>query len=122
MRLGNQVDDGVQIVRIQEQRLDASFADDFVSAVSDLIARGPQAVVIDLTAVDFIDSRGLGAILALYKSVVPAGKFVISGARETILSLLRLTRIDNIIPVYATEQEAVAALRRSPPSTAVADA
>lgn len=122
MRLAHQLHDGVQIVRLLERRLDASLADDFIYAVSDLIARGPHLVLIDLSRVDFIDSRGLGVILATYKSVAADGELVICGARETILSLLRLARIDKYIGVYATEQEAVAALRRSQAARAVTGA
>lgn len=124
MRLAQEVlQDGIQVIRVLERRLDASFAEEFFPTISDFMAGGPHAVVIDLSAVDFIDSRGLGVMLALYKSAVAAnGELVISGAQEPILSLFRLARIGNIIPVWATEQEAVAALRQSPASEAVAGA
>lgn len=54
-------------------------------------------IEVDLTATTFIDSEGLGALVAVHKVLVDRGGVVrLSGARPTIRELFRLTRLDQI--------------------------
>jgi anti-sigma B factor antagonist len=66
-------------------------------------------VVINLTEVDHIDSTGLAALVHLLtrkRDPESGAKLVSSGMRLT--ELLRRTRLDSVMMVYASEEEAVA--------------
>ena len=72
---------------------------------------GPERVVIDLTDCDFIDSTGLAAILhGADRLRRAAGELRIACPEGHLRDLLRLTAIDQSIPVVATRAEALAAL------------
>lgn len=76
----------------------------------DLAVAGHVHVVLDLNEVSFLDSVGLGAIIATrrkFKSL--DGRLVIACSAPIILKLLRLTSLDKVVPVYATVAEALAA-------------
>jgi anti-sigma B factor antagonist len=69
------------------------------------------ALLIDLTAVPFIDSAGLGALVAGVRRVRAAGGDVgIVGAQVPLRRLLQITGIDRIVPLASTVSEAVARL------------
>lgn len=81
------------------------------NAVAELQQEGMLHIVLDLAALDFIGSAGLGALVSLQKSARSAGGSVrIAAARPTIVSLMSLTRLDHLIPLHATIAEAESAI------------
>ncbi len=76
----------------------------------ELAVEGRVHVVLDLNGVSFLDSMGLGAIIATrrkFKSL--GGQLVLACSAPVILKLLRLTSLDKVVPLYATVDEALAA-------------
>ena len=55
------------IIRVGEPRIDAAVAIRFKDRMRDLTADAATRTVLDLSQVDFIDSSGLGAIVAAMK-------------------------------------------------------
>jgi anti-sigma B factor antagonist len=74
------------------------------------INEGQELIVLDLSEVDFVDSSGLGAIVASLKMLGGKGDLVISGASDKVMSLFKLTRMDRVFQIFATRDEAVARL------------
>jgi anti-sigma B factor antagonist len=74
--------------------LDASTAQLFNAAIDDVIERGAQLVVLDLTAVDFLDSTGLRSIVRASTLLTERdGRLTVtglSGAAERVLELTGL--------------------------------
>jgi anti-sigma B factor antagonist len=71
---------------------------------------GTAKVVVNLQAVDYIDSAGLGVLVGLFVSARNRGgelKLVSPNQRTT--ELLRRTSLDKIFRVYGSNEEAVAA-------------
>ena len=79
-----------------------------LSSLLDRLACERSALVVDLTECTFIDSTGLAAILHGARPMVSFA--VVCGAGEPS-ELLRMTAIDQTIPVYGTVDEALAAAR-----------
>jgi anti-sigma B factor antagonist len=77
---------------------------------STLPERGIQAVVINLSAVSFIESSGLGALVAAYKDFkdvgVPLG---VTGVQPYVQKLIGLTKLDRILQIFPSESEALRA-------------
>ena len=66
-------------------------------------------VVINLTEVDHIDSAGLAALVHLLtQKRDPEGGARLVSSRMRLTELLRRTKLDTVIMVYASEEEAVA--------------
>ena len=63
--------------------------------------------IIDLTAVPYIDSAGLGAILSHWAHTQRTGKkFAIAGICERVQVLFNLTKVSTLLPCFSTVQEA----------------
>ena len=76
---------------------------------------GTQDVVVDLSAVDFVDSAGVGVLVSVFKAA-RAGertvKFVASS--PGVISVLELIKLDQIFDVHPDFASAVKALREEP--------
>ena len=108
MELIDQPCEGFMVVQVQDTRIDASRAPSLREEITKRIEAGQTRLVLDLTLVEFIDSMGLGALVACFKRIGSKGKLVIVGARGAVSRLFRLTRMDKVFPLYSTLEEAIA--------------
>jgi len=104
-KLGN-----LLVVTILDKRLDASVAYEFKSQMETFISRGDRLILLDISQVDFIDSSGLGAIVSSLKRLSGRGDILISGAREAVMRLFKLTRMNKVFRMFESENDAIAAL------------
>ncbi|HBT20474.1 MAG TPA: anti-sigma F factor antagonist [Peptococcaceae bacterium] len=87
-------------------------ADEFRSAVDDHFdGKRVKNLILDISKVSFIDSSGLGAILARYKKIKQLnGNMVIVGAKPQVKRVLELSGVVKIIEVYDDEKSALMGL------------
>jgi anti-sigma B factor antagonist len=104
--------DGVVVLRVGNSRIDAGSAAEFRSALGAVVDRGVTRFVLDLSSVDFVDSTGLGALVSALKAAGRSGAVVVAGAKDSVATLLRLTRMDKVFRTFPTPGEAAAALAR----------
>jgi anti-sigma B factor antagonist len=94
----------VTVVAINEEQLDAGNAEDFRQDISPVI-KDSKKLIIDLSRVRFVDSRGCGAILSCLKQVsANGGDLKLCGVGQyvrTVFDLIRLHRICEILPTRA---------------------
>jgi anti-sigma B factor antagonist len=84
-------------------------ADAFRQVVADLIDRGHARLVLDLESVHFLDSAGLGEIVAARRRCRErGGSLVLARPRGKPRDLLALTRVDELVPVLDDLDAAVA--------------
>ena len=77
-----------------------------------LAGEGEKRVLINLAGVPHIDSTGLADLVASYTTLVrQGGSMTLEQVTPYVAKLLEITRLDAIFGVYATETEAVDALR-----------
>ena len=100
----------VMVAKMSDPRVDARQAGEFGRYLLELIESGHPLIALDLSEVDFIDSRGLGAIVSALKQLKGRGDLVIVGARPEVLNLFRLTRMDKVFRMFPRADDAVAAL------------
>lgn len=100
------------IIRPLEQRLDSYVAEEFKAHMKNLIHNGHHQVVLDLGDVEFVDSNGLGAIIATMIALGPQGRLMVCAPHERVLALFRLSRMDRVISVVADPDEALRAMSR----------
>jgi anti-sigma B factor antagonist len=99
--------DGNLVIGILEPRLGADKAESFKQTIGRFLAAGNQRLILDLSRVDFIDSSGLGAILAVRKQLANGRELVICGATDAVASMFKLTRMDRVFPVYRSLEDAL---------------
>ncbi|EAP85459.1 anti-anti-sigma factor [Sulfitobacter sp. EE-36] len=92
-----------------EDRIDAAVARAFKEAMRDMIEDGPPVVILDLGQVNFIDSSGLGAVVATLKLLLPDRSLTLAGLTPSVDRVFRLTRMDSVFPLFPTLDAALAA-------------
>ena len=68
-------------------------------------------ILIDLTGVPYMDSAGLGAILASCQRT--GRKFGITGATERIQTLFKVSHVDGLIPSFDSLEAAASEIAKS---------
>ena len=100
---------GVQILKVGEQRIDASVAIQFKDKMRTETTGAAGPFVLDLSDVSFIDSSGLGAIVAALKQLDVDQTLALSGLTPAVDKVFRLTRMDKVFKIHDTARSAVRA-------------
>ena len=78
--------------------------------VNDLLKEKQNRVVFDLTGVSHMDSTGVGILMMCSARLKKAGGDLrVAGAQGLVNDVLRVTRIDSIVPMHSTSAEAAQA-------------
>ena len=99
------------IATVEEQRIDAQGAVAFKESLRRQVPDQAASVVLNLSRVDFIDSSGLGAIVATMKLLSPDRQLVLAGLTPAVDKVFRLTRMDKVFRIFMTLEEALDAER-----------
>jgi anti-sigma B factor antagonist len=90
-------------------------------AVKGLLAGGKKKIVLDLSNVTYIDSAGLGILVAAYVSAKAQGASIrLCALGHKFREVLQLTRLLTIFEVYDTPVAAIDSFHEDQASTAVA--
>src|ERR1700679_883629 len=74
---------------------------------STLRADPPPALILDLTAVPYMDSAGMGAIINYFVACQRNGrKMVVAGVNGRVLELFKMTKVDTLLIMAPTVAEA----------------
>jgi anti-sigma B factor antagonist len=102
--------DGVTIFKLNEARLDSLNAGQLKAEFLILAQPDVEKLILDLSQVSYVDSAGLSALLlAERQQTAHGGDVRLVGVNENVKSLLRITQLDRIFPMYATVPEAIQA-------------
>jgi anti-sigma B factor antagonist len=100
MRIAVRADQGILTAQVGEQRLDAAVAIQFKDRMREIVAGAPGRVVLDLQKVAFLDSSGLGAVIAVKKMLDPDRKLELAGLTPPVERVFRLTRMDRVFTIH----------------------
>lgn len=89
-------------VAVAETRIDAAIATRFKDRMKEIVARGRKPVILDMRRVDFMDSSGLGAMIAVRKALPDAFTLTLEGLTPNVERVFRLTRMDSIFDIPPT--------------------
>jgi anti-sigma B factor antagonist len=100
MNLKSETTGNVLIVHVQEDRIDAASAIQFKEQMREVIQTPMPRVLLDLSQVMFLDSSGLGAVVAVMKLLGPERKLELAGLTPTVDKVFRLTRMDGFVTIH----------------------
>lgn len=100
MKLKPSTIQGVLTVTVQENRIDAACALQFKERMREVTQGNAHRVILDLGQVQFLDSSGLGAVVAVMKLLAPDRKLELSSLTPTVEKVFRLTRMDTIFTIH----------------------
>lgn len=107
---------------IEERRIDANSvvsvagvvdmltAPELEKAIAEAAKSSPNAVVVDMTAVEFLASAGMGVLIAAQDELAPAIKLAVVADGPATSRPLKLVGVTDVVDLYATLDEALAAL------------
>jgi len=100
---------GQVIIVVIHGEVDTTTVGDLHAVFDDLVMRGEQNYVIDLSGVTFMDSSGLAALARLYKRIrIGQGDVRLCGLRGEMRRIIELTRFDRVFDIF---EDRAAALR-----------
>ncbi len=108
---------GNQAVVIVAGEIDAATAPLLKEELLALVDTGVERVVVDLREVTFIESVGLGTLVAARKRLAAGDKslcLVIADHQVNIRGPFEITRLDDVFPIHATRQAAIDACLTAP--------
>ena len=102
-----QADNGVTVVA-PTGRLDVAGAPTLKDAISETLKNGQARVVIDMEGVSFVDSTGLGSVIAALKQIRSSkGDLRLAAPNQQVRVVLELTTLDRVFPYYSSVEEAL---------------
>ena len=105
---------GVTVVAVRGVINFGESARQFSSFLADLLESGVPSVLVDMSGIDNVDSTGLGELVGYLQRFENEGKrLALFRPHRRILSLLRLTRLDEIFSIFEDRAQAIDALQPS---------
>ncbi len=96
------------IITVEEERMDAHNSGNLKERMLQLFDEGKCQLVIDLTAVRFIDSSGLGALVSGFKNASARdGSLKLCCLQPQVRSMFELTRLHRVFEIFTTLEEAL---------------
>ena len=101
--------DGRAVVAVGGE-IDVYTAPKLRDQITELVGAGSYNIVIDLEAVEFLDSTGLGVLVGGLKKVrAHDGSLDLVCTQERLLKIFRITGLTKVFPIHTSVEEAVAA-------------
>ncbi len=111
--------DGVAILELNGKIMGSADAESLREAIASALSSGHTKLLLDFSGVPWMNSQGVGALMALVTSLRTSGGHVkLVGVNERVRSVLDVTRLSTHFEFYARTDEAMASFTGfSRPST-----
>ena len=102
-----EINHGLAVIAPQGRFLGDKDSDEFAETINRCIDQDNTRILIDLGALDYINSMGLGSLIAGFiKTKSAGGLLVFANGNARVNEMLQLTKTDTAIPVCASIAEA----------------
>jgi len=89
-------------------RLGVQAIPDLTKTLIDALGAGDGNVLLDMAAVDFIGSSGLGSLIVAYKQAAAMGKkMAMAQAQPSVYKIFKITASEDIFHVFEDRDEAL---------------
>jgi anti-sigma B factor antagonist len=107
---------GICFVRVRELKLTYPRLASFYADVQRLVEGGALKVILDLSAVTYVDSASIGCLMDIHRLLKEkGGKLRLAGLQARVETMLSMTGVHRLIDVYRDEAAAVAAFSARKP-------
>jgi len=90
----------ILIATVNDTRIDAAVAIEFKETIRAEAEATEGPVILDLSNVTFLDSSGLGAVVAVMKLLGSSRPLELAGLTDPVAKVFRLTRMDSIFTIH----------------------
>jgi anti-sigma B factor antagonist len=96
------------IIKLNGELMLGSEANDFHEAIRDCVEKNKRNVIVDLSAVRFISSWGIGMLIHGYTTAQNSGtSFKLAAVPDMINETFRKIKVDNVFPQFNSVEEAL---------------
>jgi anti-sigma B factor antagonist len=108
MNLQTEEKNGITVITIKEERLDAHNSGDLKVEMQRIFEEGKKSLLVELKEVRFIDSSGLGALVSGFKNATSHhGNMKLSSLQPQVKSMFELTRLHRVFEIFGSVPEAL---------------
>ena len=119
MRLKELIEDGIHVFAL-EGDIDFHFAPVLRDMLQAKINAHCPALVLDFSRVEFIDSRGIAAIIEYFRDCGERGGVIcLAALSPEVKPIIDTVRLEKVIPIFGSVPEAVAAMKNRVVQSAV---
>jgi anti-sigma B factor antagonist len=102
--------EGADVVAVRGE-VDFGTAPELKRRIGERVDAGARTVVVDLSAVEFIDSTGLGVLVGALRRLQQAGgTLVVVCPNAEMRRIFGIVGLDNVIPLHDTRENAIASV------------
>ena len=101
MNLNHEVHGEAIVISVDEPRIDAAVAIQFKDGIREISQDGPARVILNMSKVEFLDSSGLGALVATMKELGAERSLELAELTQPVQKVFHLTRMDSVFTVHA---------------------
>jgi stage II sporulation protein AA (anti-sigma F factor antagonist) len=103
------------IIRVQTARVIYPLLPALVAKTKEEVDRGARSLVLDLSAVSYIDSATIGCIMDIYRLAKDQGGALhLLAPQARVETMLSMAGVHKIVPIFREEDEALRAFAPSP--------
>jgi anti-anti-sigma factor len=111
--VANREVDGVSVVTPNGRIVFGEQSNAVREKVNSLISEGKKQIVLDMENIDYVDSSGLGALVAAHLNANTQGAAMrLCNLGRKFSKVLQLTKLTTVFQVYSTEAAAVASFSK----------
>lgn len=107
MKVDKEMMNGQPVLHLKGARLDAAVVVQFKDHFREIADQGSKRLILDMSEVQFMDSSGLGAVVAAMKHLGPGRKLDLASLSLTVEKVFKLTRMDTVFTIFPTVDDAV---------------
>lgn len=108
MKIKREEKDGVLVLRLEGKLMGGPDADTIHNAIREGVEAGKKNVLVDLGSVSWVNSTGLGILIANYTTLKREGGMLrLLNVSKRIESILMVTKLNTIFESYNDEEEAL---------------
>ncbi len=113
MQIDLEIHSEASIVTVQDKRIVAACAIEFKDRMQECTAKSGARIILDLTHVDFVDSSGLGAIVASMKQLNEGQVLELANLSPTVEKVFHLTRMDTVFTIHGQIDDLIEGSKKS---------
>lgn len=108
MQFSKEKKGNISVISISGKIIGAPDVASINNIFSELMQENEIEIVVDLAAVEMINSSGLGSLIANMTSVKKkGGKLKFANISDQVLHVLKITRLDTVFEIYQSLDEAL---------------
>ena len=98
----------ITIFKLNESRFDSQIAGLVKAEFTILLSDDVNKLVVDLSEVEYCDSSGLSSLLLAFRLLQSQeGHIRIAAPQRSVKTLIQISQLDRILPIYDSVEEAV---------------